>query len=79
MSNLEFPEEGKVLTGVVKRFFEKKGYGFVLDSNNNEYFVHYSNIKSSGFKNLAKGQHVTFIGKKGQKGLFAEEVQLINV
>ena len=75
----KFPEEGKILTGVVKLFFEKKGFGFILDSDNNEYFIHYKNIMASGFKNLARGQHVKFVGKEGPKGLYAEDVELINV
>ena len=74
-----YPEEGKILTGVVKKFFEKKGFGFVLDSDSNEYFTHYKNIVGSGFRNLAKGQHVKFVGKEGPNGLYAENVELINV
>ena len=77
------PKDGKVITGVVKWFGEHEGkkrdYGFLLDSENREYFVHYSEIKASGFKNLARGQHVKFIGKEGPKGLFAESVEVINV
>jgi len=76
---LNFPEEGKILTGVVKKFFELKGYGFVLDSDNNEYFVHYKEIQCSGYRNLARGQHVKFVGKSGPKGLFAEKVELVNL
>ena len=75
----QFPPEGKVLTGIVKRFYEQKGYGFLLDSSNNEYFCHYRTIASSGFKNLARGQHVKFIGKEGPKGLYAEDVKILQV
>ncbi|MBU2097625.1 MAG: cold shock domain-containing protein, partial [Gammaproteobacteria bacterium] len=37
-------------------------------------FVHYSAIKSSGFKTLAEGQRVEFTVTKGAKGLQAENV-----
>lgn len=74
----EFPEEGKILTGVVKSF--KTSYGFLLDSSNNEYFVHYSDIKgNSWIKNLARGQHVKFVGRNGPKGLYATDVELVQV
>jgi CspA family cold shock protein len=76
---LTFPEEGRVLTGVVKKFEDKKGFGFLYDSDNNEYFVHFSEIEGKGFKSLGSGQHVKFIGKEGPRGLFAEEVRVIQV
>lgn len=72
------PQEGRVMTGVVKKFLEDKGFGFILDSDNNEYFVHFAVIQSKGFKNLARGQHVKFVGKEGPKGLFAEDVKIIS-
>jgi len=74
-----YPPEGKVLTGVVKLFFEDRGFGFIWDSDSNEYFAHYKNIVGSGFRNLARGQHVKFVGKEGPNGLFAENIEIINV
>ena len=76
--NVRFPEEGRILTGVVKSFDPEKGFGFLYDSDKNQYFVHYRDINSSGFRNLARGQHVKFVGKEGDKGLFAEEVTVVN-
>jgi CspA family cold shock protein len=43
-----------------------------------DYFAYYTEIKSAGFKTLAKGQHVKFIGKEGPKGLYAEEISVIS-
>lgn len=71
--------------GVVKSFgeYERPGYGHIseLDIKDkgecNEYFVHYTNIKGSGFKNLAKGQHVKFKGYQGPKGLYATDVVVV--
>ena len=71
-----------VKTGVVKSFGEyagKPGIGHIFDSNNNEYFVHFSQIAGSGFKNLARGQHVKFHAYEGPKGLYAEEIRVIMV
>lgn len=34
------------MNGTVKWFNAKKGYGFIVGEDNNEYFVHYSNICS---------------------------------
>lgn len=47
-------------TGTVKWFNKRKGYGFLTDSDGNEYFVHYSQIIGEGFKALTEGQSVSF-------------------
>ena len=63
-------------TGTVKWFDTKKGYGFVSDSesNNKEYFVHFSEIQSDNFKTLEEGQKVTFEIGEGAKGPVAKNV-----
>jgi CspA family cold shock protein len=45
------------MQGIVKFF--KHSYGFIV-SENKEYFVHFSNIKTTGFRKLENGQKVTF-------------------
>jgi len=51
--------EDKVYSGSVVWF--SKGYGFLLcNEDEKEYFVHYSDITSDGFKTLKKGQKVSF-------------------
>ena len=40
------------MTGTVKWFNTQKGYGFIVGDDGLEYFVHYSNIKVSGFRHL---------------------------
>lgn len=62
--------------GKVKWFNEGKGFGFI-ESSGRDYFVHFSAIQSSGFKTLPEGAKVLFKMGKGQKGLQAEEVELI--
>ncbi|EHL30697.1 cold-shock protein [Legionella pneumophila] len=64
------------IPGKVKWFNEGKGFGFI-ESSGKDYFVHFSAIQSNGFKTLPEGAKVLFKMSKGQKGLQAEEVELI--
>ena len=48
------------LKGTVKWFNETKGYGFITDADGKDVFVHFSGIKSDGFKTLKEGQVVSF-------------------
>jgi CspA family cold shock protein len=63
--------------GTVKWFNEQKGFGFIEDSEGGDVFVHYSAIKSSGFKTLAEGQRVSFDITQGKKGPAAENVMVL--
>ncbi len=62
------------VTGTVKWFNEKKGYGFIEREGDEDVFVHHSAIQSEGFKTLQEGQKVTFEVTQGQKGPQAENV-----
>lgn len=64
------------IRGKVKWFNESKGFGFI-ESSGKDYFVHFSAIQSSGFKTLPEGANVLFKAGKGQKGLQAEDVELV--
>lgn len=49
------------LTGYVKWFDRRKGYGFIMrDDGGGEVFVHYSDIQYPGFKVLYEGERVRF-------------------
>ena len=48
------------MTGKVKWFDSKKGYGFILPDEGGEIFVHYTGIIAEGFKALTEGQRVEF-------------------
>ncbi|MGI6359526.1 MAG: cold shock domain-containing protein [Acholeplasmatales bacterium] len=48
------------MTGKVKWFDQKKGYGFITTDEGDDIFVHYSSIQAEGFKNLAEGELVKF-------------------
>ena len=66
--------------GKVKWFDGKKGYGFVSDttSGDKDYFVHFSEIQSDGYKTLEEGQNVTFEIGEGRQGECAKNVQTVN-
>src|SRR4029078_2731622 len=65
-------------TGTVKWFNAAKGFGFIQRENGEDVFVHFSAIESSGYRSLDEGAHVSFVVKKGPKGLQAEEVSISN-
>ena len=66
-------------TGRVKRFDEKKGYGFIVCENESQdIFVHYSDIiTDNGFKTLSPGDEVEFELIRGEKGMKALKVRRI--
>ena len=62
-------------TGNVKWFDEKKGYGFIKkDEDDEDIFVHFSEIKEEGFKTLKEGEQVEFEIRENEKGQYAAEV-----
>ncbi|MEJ2250124.1 MAG: cold shock domain-containing protein [Candidatus Lokiarchaeota archaeon] len=73
--------------GFVKWFSNGKGYGFISTESNNEedhdnedVFVHYSNIEMDGFKKLDQGDYVEFEIKEdsdSSKGPEAVNVKLV--
>ncbi len=64
-------------TGTVKWFNNSKGYGFIQREQGDDVFVHFRAIKGDGYRTLEEGQQVEFSVTQGQKGLQAEEVQLL--
>ena len=63
--------------GTVKWFNDEKGFGFITPEAGEDLFVHFRAIQADGFKTLKEGQKVSFVATRGQKGLQAEEVQII--
>jgi len=61
--------------GTVKWFDSAKGFGFILNENGEDVFVHYRSIQSDGYKHLTEGDEVSFIQVKSEKGWQAQEVE----
>jgi CspA family cold shock protein len=64
----------KVTQGKVKWFNNQKGYGFIEGESGSDIFVHYSAIKSDGFKTLNEGELVQYDVVDGPKGKQATNV-----
>ena len=62
------------VTGTVKWFNEKKGFGFIEQASGPDVFAHFSAITGSGFRTLAEGQKVEFTVADGEKGPQAENI-----
>lgn len=65
------------MQGKVKWFNADKGFGFIEREGGDDVFVHFSAIKSDGFKTLDEGQLVQFDITQGQRGPQAENVMKI--
>ncbi|MEE3393074.1 MAG: cold shock domain-containing protein [Lachnospiraceae bacterium] len=66
------------MSGTVKWFNAKKGYGFISDDNGKDIFVHYSALQMDGFKVLEEGDKVEFDVIEGEKGPQAANVVKVN-
>jgi cold shock protein len=60
--------------GKVKWFDSKKGFGFLLDPNGKDVFVHYTAIEGGGFRTLKRGEDVEFEVIEDDKGMHALKV-----
>lgn len=74
MSRGNLLKEVGLAEGVVKWFNEKKGFGFIELSDNNDVFVHYSAISMPGFKTLSEGERVVFEVEDTDRGPAAKNV-----
>ena len=64
--------------GTVKWFNSEKGFGFISNDNGgDDVFVHFSSIKSNGYKSLDEGQKVTFDTETDPKD--SRKLRAINV
>ncbi|MFX0031877.1 MAG: cold shock domain-containing protein [Candidatus Hodarchaeota archaeon] len=55
-------------TGFVKWFDNRKGYGFITTEDQEDVFVHFSNIEMEGFKKLDMGDQVEFDLEESKNG-----------
>jgi len=61
--------------GTVKWFDSKKGFGFILNQDGQDVFVHFSSIQGDGFRSLKDGEKVDYEQITGAKGLSAQNVR----
>jgi len=65
------------MKGTVKWFNPRKGYGFIVGEDGEDYFVHFSSIQAEGYRVLKEAAEVTFVtdvddnGRKVAKDVMA--------
>ncbi len=63
--------------GTVKWFDSKKGFGFIVNTEGKDVFVHFSSIEGEGFRSLKDGEKVEYEQIAGEKGLLARNVKRV--
>ena len=63
-------------SGTIKRLVLDRGFGFIWDDGNGEYFFHRSAVRLGTFEGLREGQAVTFEIGHSPKGARAEDVRV---
>ena len=61
----------------VKWFDTKKGFGFAVNAEGKDVFVHYSSIDGEGFRSLKDGQAIDYEEVDSEKGLAARNVTIV--
>ena len=61
--------------GKVKWFNDKKGFGFIVQDDGKDLFIHHSAIQGEDFKSLAENDRVSFDVVQGAKGPAAENAR----
>ena len=65
--------------GTVKWFDPKKGFGFVVNGDGKDVFVHYTSIDGEGFRCLRNGQAVEYDQFETDNGLQGKSVRIAEV
>lgn len=63
-----------VPVGIVKKWFDQKGYGFISQEGGADVFVHYSDVQGQGYRSLDVGDSVRFEIVQSDKGPKAQNV-----
>ena len=61
-------------SGKVKWFDNRLGFGFIVQDQGRDIFVHHTSIEGTGFKTLHEGELVTFELVNSDKGPKAQKV-----
>lgn len=77
MTGTSFKEVLSVHEGKVKWFDPKKGYGFIVGTQGEDVFVHYTSILGEGFRALKDGETVNYEMIESDKGFHAHNVSRI--
>lgn len=64
--------------GKLKWFNDKSGFGFIINEEGEDVFVHYSQIQCDGFKTLKDGDILEYEEISTPKGLQAQHVVIID-
>ena len=64
--------------GQVKWFDSKKGFGFIINPEGKDVFVHFTSIEGDGFSSLKDGEPVDYEQVQGEKGLLAQHVKRLS-
>lgn len=62
-------------SGKVKWFDNKRGFGFIVQDQGQDVFVHHSAIQGAGYKTLQEGEMVHYELVDSDKGPKAEKVE----
>jgi CspA family cold shock protein len=63
--------------GTVKWFDNRKGWGFIVQPDGSDLFVHYTSIVGEGFRRLDDGAKVEYEMVDGPKGKQAGNVRVV--
>jgi CspA family cold shock protein len=75
--NAQPKERVEMASGVVKWFDQNKGYGFILEENGADVFVHCSGIIGDERRALKEGDQVVFEIQTAPKGPAAVDVMVV--
>lgn len=64
--------------GTVKWFDNRKGWGFIVQPDGSDLFVHYTAILGDGFRRLDDGAKVEYEVEDGPKGKQAGKVRALD-
>ncbi len=62
------------MVGIVKKFNQDKGFGFIQIEGEKDVFFHYSQLVMEGFKTIEEGQEVEFDLIESERGLQANNI-----